>query len=97
MRNGNAVITSAIASAIALYSLVGSAQGYAAHENGEKCAGIVKAGQNDCATSQTACHGSVRVDNHPEAWIYVPIGTCDKIAGAHVTNQLALDEVKAQD
>jgi uncharacterized membrane protein len=58
----------------------------------EKCAGIVKGGQNDCATSSTACHGHVAVDSHPEAWIYVPQGTCEKIVGAHVTNQKAPDE-----
>lgn len=95
MKNAKTAITSAMAGAIALCSLAGSAQVYAAHEDEEKCAGIVKAGQNECATSQTACHSSVKVDNHPEAWIYVPKGTCDKIAGAHVTNQLAPDEVEA--
>jgi uncharacterized membrane protein len=58
----------------------------------EKCAGIVKAGQNDCATSTTACHGHVTVNSHPEGWIYVPQGTCEKIVGAHVTNQKAPDE-----
>jgi uncharacterized membrane protein len=26
-------------------------------------------------------------DRDPEAWIYVPKGTCDKIAGAHLTSQ----------
>lgn len=92
MKSSKTVVTSAVASTIALCSLLGSTQAYAAHEGEEKCAGVVKAGLNDCATSQTACHSSVQVDNHPEAWIYVPKGTCDKIASAHVTSQLAPDE-----
>jgi len=50
----------------------------------EQCAGIIKAGKNDCATSANACHGHVTSDANPEAWIYVPKGTCDKIAGARV-------------
>ena len=58
----------------------------------EKCAGIVRANQNDCATSSTACHGSVPVDSHPEAWIYLPKGSCEKIVGGHITLQRAPDE-----
>ncbi len=50
----------------------------------EQCAGVIKAGKNDCATSMNACHSHVKVDSHPEAWIYVPNGTCAKIAGARV-------------
>lgn len=50
----------------------------------EQCAGVIRAGQNDCATSRNACHGHVNVDNDPEAWIYVPKGTCEKISGARV-------------
>lgn len=50
----------------------------------EQCAGVIKGGKNDCATSTNACHGHVKEDGNPEAWIYVPKGTCDKIAGARV-------------
>ena len=52
----------------------------------EQCAGVIKAGKNDCATSTNACHGHVSTDSHPEAWIYLPAGTCERIAGAHVVN-----------
>lgn len=58
----------------------------------EKCAGIVKAGKNDCATSTTACHGSVHSDAAPEAWIYLPQGTCEKIVGGHISLQKAPHE-----
>ena len=50
----------------------------------EQCAGVIKAGKNDCATSTNACHSHVTVNNSPEAWIYLPKGTCERIAGAHV-------------
>ena len=52
----------------------------------EQCAGVIKAGKNDCATSTNACHGHVSTDSHPEAWIYLPAGTCERIEGAHVVN-----------
>ncbi|MDT8282762.1 MAG: DUF2282 domain-containing protein [Gammaproteobacteria bacterium] len=48
----------------------------------EKCAGIVKAGMNDCGTSGHACAGQAAKDSDPEEWIYVPAGTCSKIVGA---------------
>jgi uncharacterized membrane protein len=54
------------------------------HNKQEQCAGVVKAGKNDCATSTNACHGHVTSDSHPEAWIYVPAGTCERIVGARV-------------
>lgn len=57
------------------------------HSKDEKCAGVIKAGKNDCATSKNQCHGHVTSDRDPEAWIYVPKGLCDKVAGAHITNQ----------
>lgn len=47
----------------------------------EKCYGIVKAGKNDCATVATSCAGTAKRDNQPDAWVYVPTGTCDKIVG----------------
>lgn len=59
----------------------------------EKCAGIVKGGGNDCATNMTSCHGSVSTNAHPEAWIYVPKGTCAKIVGGHITLVQAPDEL----
>lgn len=51
----------------------------------EKCAGIVKAGKNDCGTSHSSCQGSVKTDGDKEAWIVLPKGTCERIAGAYIT------------
>lgn len=52
----------------------------------EKCAGIVKAGKNDCASGRNACSGQDKQERSPNSWIYVPKGTCDKIAGGRVVH-----------
>ncbi len=50
----------------------------------EKCAGIAKAGQNDCAAKGHSCAGKAKKDGDPKEWLYVPTGTCDKIVGGSV-------------
>lgn len=43
----------------------------------EKCYGVSKAGQNDCAAGPgTSCAGTSKVDFQGNAWKYVPKGTC---------------------
>ena len=59
---------------------------FAEDDSKEQCAGIVKAGKNDCATSTNDCHGHVTSNANTEAWIYVPKGTCDRIVGARVVH-----------
>ena len=59
----------------------------AAKGDTEKCAGVAKAGKNDCGTSKSACAGSATADRDAEAWILVPAGTCEKIAGGKLTNK----------
>ncbi len=53
----------------------------------EKCAGIVKAGHNDCGTTKLGCHGSAEIDNDKEAWIELPAGTCERLAGGTITDK----------
>ena len=85
MRNSN-LLHAAMTSLLAV-GAASVAMSVAAEEaKQEQCAGVIKAGKNDCATSTNACHGHVSTDNHPEAWIYVPAGTCERIVGAHVVN-----------
>jgi uncharacterized membrane protein len=82
------VLRSAIAAVIAAGALSFAASAVADdldHTKDEKCAGVIKAGKNDCATSKNQCHGHVKADRDPEAWIYLPKGTCAKIAGAHIS------------
>jgi uncharacterized membrane protein len=50
----------------------------------EKCYGVVKAGLNDCQTATHSCAGTSTADNQGDAWIYVPAGTCAKIAGGAI-------------
>jgi uncharacterized membrane protein len=53
------------------------------HSNQEKCFGVAKAGQNDCAsTSGThACAGQSKTDNSPLDFKYVAKGTCTAMGG----------------
>ena len=76
-------VTTAISSVLALGLAVTNSDDALAGKPGfEKCAGIVKAGLNDCGTSKHDCSGLATVDNDAEEWIYVPAGTCEKIVGA---------------
>lgn len=47
----------------------------------EKCYGVARAGRNDCFTSRNSCAGTTSKDAEPQAWVYVPAGTCARIAG----------------
>lgn len=49
----------------------------------EKCYGIVKAGQNDCASANGthSCAGQAKTDNAGDEWKYVAKGTCEKMGG----------------
>jgi uncharacterized membrane protein len=47
----------------------------------EKCYGITKARQNQCGTKTHMCATLSKKDNDPEAWIFLPKGSCDKIVG----------------
>lgn len=49
----------------------------------EKCYGIAKAGQNDCASKggNHSCAGQAKKDNDPNEWKKVPAGSCEKMGG----------------
>ncbi|GAB4283702.1 MAG: hypothetical protein Kow0058_02600 [Roseovarius sp.] len=47
----------------------------------ERCYGIAKAGQNDCAGAQHACSGQSTVDYDPGDYKLVPDGTCVQLGG----------------
>jgi uncharacterized membrane protein len=74
----------AITSVLALATSAFVSTASAANEDKEQCAGIIKAGKNDCATSTNACHGHVNKDSDPQAWIYVPKGTCERLVGGRI-------------
>jgi uncharacterized membrane protein len=84
MSKTDRIINSAFASLLAVGLAAGASQAFAAKDDTEKCAGIVKAGKNDCGTSKNACAGQVKADNDAEAWISVPKGLCERIVGGHI-------------
>ena len=76
-----------LAGLIAMSLTLAAQNASAAKGDTEQCAGIVKAGKNDCGTSQSACAGTSKVDKDPEAWIIVPKGTCERIVGGVLANK----------
>ncbi len=84
-----------LASAVAAAAMTGPTMSYAVtvgqpvdppSYSAEKCYGIAKAGQNDCAaTGAHSCAAQAKVDNDPSSWIYVPAGYCDRIVGGKMT------------
>jgi uncharacterized membrane protein len=66
--------------AAVLAALAASAASAADKPKMEKCFGVSKAGQNDCAAGAgTSCAGTSKVDYQKNAWKLVPAGTCTKI------------------
>lgn len=80
--NHRLVVSSALASALAL-GLAGLAAAQDKAPAREKCYGIAKAGQNDCANlaGTHSCAGQSKVDNDPGEWKYVAAGTCKSLKG----------------
>lgn len=73
----------AAAAVMVALSIAGSTT--AAHAGGskEKCYGIAKAGQNDCADAagHHSCAGQAKADYAPSEWKYVAKGTCTQEGG----------------
>ena len=89
MNQQRLIVSSALASVLAL-GLIGQV---AAQEKGkEKCFGITKAGQNDCAnlSGSHSCAGQSKADNDAADWKYVAKGTCKDMKG------LSAEESKAK-
>lgn len=84
-----ASVGNAIAGILAMGSILAAAPAQAvpdAPTAWEKCAGIAKAGMNDCGSldGKHACAGQSAADSDPTEWVYVPEGTCTKIVGGTV-------------
>jgi uncharacterized membrane protein len=78
-------IRSALASVLALGAITAAHAGPAAADpSKDKCFGIAKAGQNDCAsaTGSHSCAGTATKDNDAGDWKYVDKGTCAKMGGS---------------
>ncbi len=79
-----------LASALAFGAFSTAAAAEEAPRGGkEKCYGVSKAGENDCAAGPgTSCAGSSKVDWQGDAWKLVPAGTCISIETPKGTGSL---------
>ena len=80
--------TALIAATAASLMTLALASAPAAAAEKEKCFGIAKAGQNDCASGVHSCAGQSKVDLDKAEWKYVAAGTCKTLKG------LSADEAK---
>ena len=79
------VKTSALAAVLGMaLSMATSDDAFAGKEGFEKCAGVAKAGKNDCGANGHSCAGQAATDGDANEWVYVPEGTCDKLVGGTV-------------
>lgn len=81
MKSNKSIVNSALVGLLAIGLMGATQSAVAGKKDKEKCYGIVKAGQNDCQTSNSSCAGTSEVDNKPTAFLVVPKGTCEKITG----------------
>lgn len=80
--NRACIIQTAIAGLLALGLAAPSpAQNPPPATTAEKCYGVAKAGQNDCATAKHGCATLAKVDRDPEDWKMVAKGACEKLGG----------------
>jgi uncharacterized membrane protein len=94
MNHTDLTIRAAVAGLLALGLAANAPSAFAAKGDMEKCAGIAKAGMNDCASAGNSCQGHTTKDNEKDAWVYVPKGTCAKIAGGTVAAKMEKDDMK---
>jgi len=80
-----------VASALTAVLAVSQGAAFAQESGKEKCYGIAKAGQNDCAnlSGTHSCAGQNKADMGADEWKYVAKGTCAKLGGK------SADEAKA--
>jgi uncharacterized membrane protein len=84
MNSNRTLAASAIASflGLVLAAPAGAAdEGTGKRPPQEKCFGIAKQGQNDCASASHSCSNEAKTDADPGDWLWVPKGTCEKIVG----------------
>jgi uncharacterized membrane protein len=94
MSSSKQIVSSALAAALSLgLSSHASAQDMGKDKaSKEKCYGVAKAGQNDCAnlTGTHGCAGMAKADGAVEDWKYVPKGSCKDLKG------LSAEEARAK-
>jgi uncharacterized membrane protein len=82
MKKPSLIASTAISSLLALGAMGIATSANAAQEGAkEKCYGVAKAAQNDCAANGHSCQGQAKADNDPAEWKYVPKGQCETAGG----------------
>jgi len=78
-------LAAAVAGAVAVASFAAPsfAQGMGDSKGKEKCYGVAKAGENQCASGNGShsCQAQGKVDFDGNEWKYVETGTCEKMGG----------------
>ena len=87
--NQRLILSTALASVLAM-GVLSTAYAGETPAGKEKCFGIAKAGQNDCAnlSGSHSCAGQNKTDMGVDEWKYVGKGTCASMGGK------SADEVK---
>jgi uncharacterized membrane protein len=80
------LVASAMTAAIALSGCGGTAK--IVSTTTEKCFGVAQAGKNDCATEAHGCKGQAMATRSSGDFIYMPLGTCEKLTGGNLTAPL---------
>ena len=90
--NQRALIAAAAASLLSAMLVATPAFAQDKDKDKEKCYGIAKAGQNDCANlaGTHSCAGQSKVSDDAGEWKYVAKGTCAGMKG------LSADQAKAK-
>ncbi|MBL8251705.1 MAG: DUF2282 domain-containing protein [Candidatus Competibacter sp.] len=73
----------ALAAAVATALGMTAAPALAGKDNQDKCYGVAKAGENDCASAAGThdCGGKATANYDGQDWKYVAKGTCEKMGG----------------
>ena len=81
MNHRSRIASTAISSLLALGATGLATSANAADGAKEKCYGVAKAAQNDCAATGHSCMGQAKADNDPAEWKYLPKGECEAAGG----------------
>jgi len=80
--NHRLIASTALASVLAV-GLAGQAAAQDKAKEKEKCYGVAKMGENDCAnlSGSHSCAGQAKMDKSTDDWKYVAKGTCKDMGG----------------
>lgn len=83
MNNRLLLISAALSTLVLSIPKTGHSAPASAKADQEKCFGICKAGENDCATASGShsCANLAKTDKNPSEWKWVAKGTCVKAGG----------------